>query len=206
MQRLIYANLLERSGNMEKIGIITAQDLEQETALKLILMLVEKYNGIDGLSYELIKKVLKELDENGRLSGVVADALIKEVETINSKGLNVKLYYGIKGDGTDESTKLQEAFDDAKQKGIRKLFFPDGIYNVSNIVTHGIKIIGNGCYVPFLGWEYTRPNGEDKYNLYLNQCKGTVFTTRTTLPIFKGELFIENCGFYGDLRVSTSKA
>ena len=191
---------------MNNLGIITAQDLERHTALELILMLVDKFNGIETLSYELIKQVIKELDDNGELSGLIADTLIKEIETINNNGLNVKVYYGIKGDGTDESTKLQEAFDDAKQKGIRKLFFPDGIYNVSNIVTHGIKIVGNGCYVPFLGWEYTRPNGEDKYTLYLNQCKGTVFTTRTTLPIFKGELFIENCGFYGDLRVATSKA
>lgn len=191
---------------MDKIGIITAQELEQETALKLILMLVEKFNGIDGLSYELIKKVLKELDEEGRLSGVIADALIKETETINSKGLNVKLYYGIKGDGTDESEVLQQAFNDAKHYGIKKLFFPDGVYNVSNIQTHGIKVVGNGCYIPFLGWDYTRPNGEDKYTLYLNQCHGTIFTTRTNLPVFKGELFIENCGFYGDLRVATSKA
>ena len=61
---------------MDKLGIITTQDLERETALELILMLVEKYNGIDNLSYELIKKVLKELDENGRLSGLMVDALI----------------------------------------------------------------------------------------------------------------------------------
>ena len=134
---------------MNNLGIITAQDLERHTALELILMLVDKFNGIETLSYELIKQVIKELDNNGELSGLIADTLIKEIETINNNGLNVKVYYGIKGDGTDESTKLQQAFDDAKEKGKRKLFFPDGIYNVSNIVTHGIKIVGNGCYVPF---------------------------------------------------------
>lgn len=191
---------------MDKLGIITTQDLERETALELILMLVEKYNGIETLTYESIVKALKEMNENGLLSGIISDAMMKEVESINSIGVNVKLYFDIKGDGTDESDQLQDAFDKAYQKGIKKLFFPDGIYNVSNIQTHGIKVVGNGCDVPFLGWEYTRPNGEDKYEMYLSRCKGTVFTTRLNLPIFKGELFIDNCGFFGDLRGSDTKA
>lgn len=108
---------------------------------------------------------------------------------------------GCVGDGeTDNADCLQQAVDIAKEYNIPELIVPAGLYRLSHCVNlKGIKLIGQGCSLPFLGWDYTRPNGIDAFETYVNQCKGSVFIIDGECG-FNGEVHLEKLGLFGNRR------
>ena len=108
---------------------------------------------------------------------------------------------GCVGDGeTDNADCLQQAIDIAKEYNIPELIVPNGLYRLSHCVNlKGVKLIGQGCSLPFLSWDYTRPNGTEDFEKYVSQCKGSVFIITDEIG-FTGEVSLEKIGIMGNRR------
>lgn len=198
-----------------KSRLITVDDLKSHTTLELLMKLIPKVNEVIEVNHSLVtdlipnglSSILSEWMENGTLENLISEGLLEEIKTIRSLAFDIKVMFGVKGDGSDETTQIQKAFETCHALGVRELYFPDGIYCVRQTIdTYGVQIKGNGCFIPLLGWDYTRPNSGNLYNNYLKQCKGSILTSPDNITILKGEIKAKNIGFFGNRRCSNSSA
>lgn len=114
--------------------------------------------------------------------------------------LNITMY-GCVGDyKTINSKQLQLAIDNAVEQKIYEIIVPSGVYRLDTPVNlKGVKLIGQGSNIPFMTWDYTRPNGNDDFEKYVSQCKGSVFIVTGEIG-FTGEVRLEKVGIMGNRR------
>lgn len=121
------------------LGIITVDDMKRMTAIELQMLIVERINGIITKNKEILEKLddlgvvitdevvkkLNEMIEDGTLDKIIGDSVIK----VNRKPNIIDVTnYGIKNDGTVIGTELNELITTNVS---HKIYFPDGIYNLS---------------------------------------------------------------------------
>lgn len=99
------------------------------------------------LQSEVIK-TLMEWQQSGFLDIIIDEALQTQIDELEDKlktlSLNVK-DFGVVGDGvTDDTQIIQNVINMAIQNGARSVFFPAGIYKITDTVfiDEGIKIFG----------------------------------------------------------------
>jgi hypothetical protein len=88
--------------------------------------------------------------------------------TISSNALDL-IAYGIKGDGSDETAKLQSAFDYAASNGYKVVSFPAGkTIGVSDTITFpgNMEYNGNGCTLYLLDDSYIIAESYYTFNYY----------------------------------------
>jgi hypothetical protein len=88
--------------------------------------------------------------------------------TISSNALDL-IAYGIKGDGSDETAKLQSAFDYAASNGYKVVSFPAGkTIGISDTITFpgNMEYNGNGCTLYLLDDSYIIAESYYTFNYY----------------------------------------
>lgn len=162
--------------NVMSLGIITQNDVERLTATELMLLIIERCNGLlDGLietSDELKKvdakyqkimdelrnateektaEILQQMVDDGTMSELINQtALIDLNNRINDLGNQVEMF-GAKGDGiTDDSDALQQALDN----GGVVLLGKDKVYKFTktlHIRQSNLTVKGNQATLKFVG-------------------------------------------------------
>ena len=201
------------------INQITGEDLDHYTVLKLLHEVIGKTNELvnstngvyeiityllnEGLSEEVIE-VLNKWLEDGTLEDMITDDVLGNINArlirLEEIITNVKSY-GVIGDGIiDDTQAIQNAINTVYENGLLELHFPKGLYRVtSTIETKNITLIGEGCELPFLTWEYTRANGTNDFEKYAKQCKGSVIIVPENTA-FHGVVKMKDLGIFGNRR------
>jgi hypothetical protein len=95
------------------------------------------------------KSVAARLSDHDVSLDGLSSSLAESTSDIQSRGFNPKIPFGtsltpLKGDGTDETTSIQAAYDYCKQNSIKDIIFPSGVFGISGnlLFTDGINIHG----------------------------------------------------------------
>jgi hypothetical protein len=98
----------------------TQSNVQQNSVAKEIINYIDTNikNNVDN-NTQNIESITTQLSENTQQLGFVEQ-------------LKLRFAYGIVGDGTDESSKLQQAISDAVEGST--IFFPSGIYNFKDVI------------------------------------------------------------------------
>ena len=185
---------------------LVGQGLKEEVAKQLNQWL------IDGTLANIINETVFR-DLNNKINSNIEDIKDnkKEIDKLVTVWNNLKCFnvvdFGAIGDGeTNNNKAFVDAINSCVENNIRGLLIPNGkFYITEGINTKGVKIIGMGDpYIPFLEWEYTRPNSKlDEYKKYLNKCRGSIITSDKNINIFTNGLYAENIGIFGNRRALT---
>src|SRR6266851_3158372 len=83
------------------------------------------------------------------LSAQTASAGAEELSGTGNPWLNVRTF-GAQGDGlADDTAAIQKAIDEAKARKGSVVFFPSGIYVISQVILRqGISLMGSGINLP----------------------------------------------------------
>lgn len=201
----------EKEKNEIKFNYLLNEGLTKEVAK----MMMEKIE--DGSISDIINKTVfdnlnkkidlieKKLNNNQEIVDKFEEFLGKEISDV----YNTFVYASFKklggiGDGVfDNKDVIEKAINYCIDNDIKYLMFEKGIYYTSKeFTTKGITLLGQGYEIPFMTWDYTRPNGTNHYEEYKKRCTGSIITTDKNISLIKDGLKAENIGFLGNRRAT----
>ena len=146
----MFNELLE---NVMNLGIITEDDVKRLTAIELMMLIIERINGlllhvdhVDGKLDSLLEDVynitLEELNkwtQDGTFDTLINQTALKKVSDHVTEIINIK-NYGVDSTGKTDCTDIIQGLIDAGHS----LYFPRGSYRLNIHLKTGITLQGEG--------------------------------------------------------------